>query len=560
MRVAKARGIAVLLVGHVTKEGALAGPRVLEHLVDCVLQFEGERERTYRTLRALKNRFGSTNEAGVFEMRDGGLVEVLDASARFVGEATRAPGWSCWRRWRARGRCWSRSRRSSRRRELVPPRRRRHRHRPQPARARAGRARPPRAAWASGTADVFVNVVGGVRVDEPGADLAVALAVASARARRRAGRRGRRAARVLRRDRADRRAAHGRPRRPPRCRGAEVRPAAGHRPARKRRHRGGDAARSASAGAAAARARRRLGLRLGQPLDQLVPLHLARPRARDRVDCVTLAGTLNPARCSPTNALTASASTSSRGVPRRPPAPRRGPSPAAPPRRRRRRPRRERLLDLGRVDVLAAPDDQLFGAAADPQVTVAVAAGEIAGAVPPVHQHGGGRLGQVVVAGHDVRALYQISPSSPGITSCPCAGSTSRTVSPGSGNPHDPVALLPWPVHRDHRRRLGDAVPVEQANAEGRLELLVESGGQDRAGRDADAQLGGGEALVADAVQQVVEHRRDPGKHGDVPPSPAKRAAVSVTEKRGRIRAVAPTANTPTPTGPVRTSGTAAGR
>src|SRR3954467_7120437 len=92
MRVAKERGVAVLLVGHVTKEGALAGPRVLEHLVDCVLQFEGERERTYRTLRALKNRFGSTNEVGVFEMRDSGLVEVADASARFVEEATRAPG------------------------------------------------------------------------------------------------------------------------------------------------------------------------------------------------------------------------------------------------------------------------------------------------------------------------------------------------------------------------------------------------------------------------------------------------------------------------------------
>ena len=111
--VAKRQGTAVLLVGHVTKEGALAGPRVLEHLVDCVLQFEGERERTYRTLRALKNRFGSTNEVGVFEMREGGLVEVLDASARFVGEATRRPARSCSRRWRARARCWSRSRRSS---------------------------------------------------------------------------------------------------------------------------------------------------------------------------------------------------------------------------------------------------------------------------------------------------------------------------------------------------------------------------------------------------------------------------------------------------------------
>src|SRR4051794_29801824 len=92
MRAAKQRGTAVVLVGHVTKEGALAGPRVLEHLVDCVLSFEGERERTYRTLRALKNRFGSTNEVGVFEMGEGGLVEVLDASARFVGQATRAPG------------------------------------------------------------------------------------------------------------------------------------------------------------------------------------------------------------------------------------------------------------------------------------------------------------------------------------------------------------------------------------------------------------------------------------------------------------------------------------
>src|SRR3954468_22659599 len=91
MRVAKERDVAVVLVGHVTKEGSLAGPRVLEHLVDCVLQFEGERERTYRTLRALKNRFGSTNEVGVFEMREQGLVEVEDASERFVSEATRGP-------------------------------------------------------------------------------------------------------------------------------------------------------------------------------------------------------------------------------------------------------------------------------------------------------------------------------------------------------------------------------------------------------------------------------------------------------------------------------------
>ena len=92
MRLAKERGVAVILVGHVTKEGSIAGPRVLEHLVDCVLSFEGERERTYRTLRSLKNRFGSTSEVGVFEMHEHGLVEVEDASARFVTEATRAPG------------------------------------------------------------------------------------------------------------------------------------------------------------------------------------------------------------------------------------------------------------------------------------------------------------------------------------------------------------------------------------------------------------------------------------------------------------------------------------
>src|SRR3954452_15114920 len=90
MRAAKERGTAVVLVGHVTKEGALAGPRVLVHLVDCVLSFEGERERTYRTLRALKNRFGSTNEVGVFEMRESGLAEVADAAARCLAEPTRA--------------------------------------------------------------------------------------------------------------------------------------------------------------------------------------------------------------------------------------------------------------------------------------------------------------------------------------------------------------------------------------------------------------------------------------------------------------------------------------
>ncbi len=178
-RLAKAHAIAVLLVGHVTKEGALAGPRVLEHLVDCVLQFEGERERTYRTLRALKNRFGSTNDVGVFEMRQGGLVEVEDASARFVGEATRAPGSVVLAAMEGSRPLLVEVQALVSPSELVPPRRVANgidRNRLALVLAVLGR----HAGIGAGSADVFVNVAGGVRIDEPGADLAVALAVASA--------------------------------------------------------------------------------------------------------------------------------------------------------------------------------------------------------------------------------------------------------------------------------------------------------------------------------------------------------------------------------------------
>jgi DNA repair protein RadA/Sms len=179
MRVAKELQIAVLLVGHVTKEGALAGPRVLEHLVDCVLQFEGERERTYRTVRAIKNRFGSTNEAGVFEMRDQGLIEVLDASARFVGEATRAPGSVVLCAMEGSRPLLVEVQALVSASELVPPRRvvaGLDRNRVALVLAVLG----AHAGVGLGAADVFVNVVGGIRVDEPGSDLAVALAVASA--------------------------------------------------------------------------------------------------------------------------------------------------------------------------------------------------------------------------------------------------------------------------------------------------------------------------------------------------------------------------------------------
>jgi DNA repair protein RadA/Sms len=179
MGVAKSIGTAVLLVGHVTKEGALAGPRVLEHLVDCVLQFEGERERTYRTVRALKNRFGSTSETGVFEMRSGGLVEVLDASARFVGEATGKPGSVVLASMEGTRPLLVEVQALVSPTEIVPPRRACtgiDRNRLALVLAVLGR----HAGVGVGGADVFVNVAGGIRIDEPGADLAVALAVASA--------------------------------------------------------------------------------------------------------------------------------------------------------------------------------------------------------------------------------------------------------------------------------------------------------------------------------------------------------------------------------------------
>jgi len=179
MELAKQQGTAVILVGHVTKDGGLAGPRVLEHLVDCVLQFEGERERPYRELRALKNRFGSTNEAGLFEMRQGGLVEVLDASARFVAEATRAPGSVVLATMEGSRPLLVEVQALVARSELEQPRRvvsGLDRNRVALVLAILGR----HGGVGTGACDVFVNVVGGVRVDEPGCDLAVALAVASA--------------------------------------------------------------------------------------------------------------------------------------------------------------------------------------------------------------------------------------------------------------------------------------------------------------------------------------------------------------------------------------------
>lgn len=93
MRCAKENAVTFFIVGHVTKEGSIAGPRVLEHMVDCVLYFEGERHQSYRIVRAVKNRFGSTDEIGVFEMRDSGLADVKNPSLTLLsGRPTDAPG------------------------------------------------------------------------------------------------------------------------------------------------------------------------------------------------------------------------------------------------------------------------------------------------------------------------------------------------------------------------------------------------------------------------------------------------------------------------------------
>ncbi len=181
METAKRLEIATLLVGHVTKDGALAGPRALEHLVDCVLHFEGERERTYRTLRALKNRFGSTAEVGVFEMRSGGLIEVADPSARFVGEAKPAPGSVVLCAMEGSRPLMVEVQALVAPTDVVPPRRTATGvDRNRLALVLAVLAR--HGGLSLSAADVFVNIAGGVRIDEPGADLAIALAVVSAQA------------------------------------------------------------------------------------------------------------------------------------------------------------------------------------------------------------------------------------------------------------------------------------------------------------------------------------------------------------------------------------------
>jgi DNA repair protein RadA/Sms len=179
LRVSKEAGVATFLVGHVTKDGSVAGPRVLEHLVDCVLQFEGDRYHAHRILRAVKNRFGSTNELGVFEMTGAGLVGVPEPSALFGRSEPGEVG--------AAVACVLEGSRPLllEIQSLVAPT-----DLAMPRRVGTG-VDPKRLAMIVavlvrhaglplGSADVFVNVAGGLRIDEPGADLAIALAIASA--------------------------------------------------------------------------------------------------------------------------------------------------------------------------------------------------------------------------------------------------------------------------------------------------------------------------------------------------------------------------------------------
>lgn len=179
IKLAKRKGFTLFLVGHVTKQGAIAGPRVLEHMVDTVLYFEGERGHHFRILRAVKNRYGATDEIGVFEMQDQGLVEIENPSALFLAE----------RQGNVSGSCVFAGIEGSRPvlveiQALVSP---------------TSYASPKRAVvgWDSNrmamvlavlearcginlsSQDIYLNIAGGLRISEPAADLAVAMAVIS---------------------------------------------------------------------------------------------------------------------------------------------------------------------------------------------------------------------------------------------------------------------------------------------------------------------------------------------------------------------------------------------
>ena len=179
IRFAKDSGVAVILIGHVTKDGGIAGPKLLEHMVDVVLYLEGDPDHGLRTLRSLKNRFGPTYQAGLFEMRQEGMTEVADPSAVLIdGWQGTVPGTIVLPTVDGRRPMLVEVQ------ALVTPT-----SHPQPRRSVRGvdHGRVPQllavlerhAGLSAAGHEVYVNVVGGIRVTEPAADLAVALAIAS---------------------------------------------------------------------------------------------------------------------------------------------------------------------------------------------------------------------------------------------------------------------------------------------------------------------------------------------------------------------------------------------
>ena len=179
MQRAKEDGTAVLMVGHVNKDGAVAGPKVLEHVVDAVLHFEGDRQHAYRMVRAAKNRFGSTNEIGVFEMGSEGLEEVENPSAMLLSQRPRGISGSC-------AVCVMEGTRPilAEIQALVTPT-----FFPSPKRMSMGidynrtalvlAVLEKRLGYKFSQLDVYVNVAGGLRIDEPSGDLALAMALIS---------------------------------------------------------------------------------------------------------------------------------------------------------------------------------------------------------------------------------------------------------------------------------------------------------------------------------------------------------------------------------------------
>ena len=177
--VSKARGIATFLVGHVTKDGSIAGPRVLEHLVDVVLQFEGERHSRLRLVRAVKNRYGPTDEVGCFDLSDVGIVGLPDPSGLFLSERTTT----------VPGTCVTVTLEGRRPLVVEVQSLVADTQAPNPRRATSGlessrvamvlAVLDRRAGVALRAADVYLSTIGGVRVTEPASDLAIALAVAS---------------------------------------------------------------------------------------------------------------------------------------------------------------------------------------------------------------------------------------------------------------------------------------------------------------------------------------------------------------------------------------------